>query len=396
MHYHIIAVPMALNLAGLGNVSSAMWQPVAERLRAKLALVEASQLVAAAAPAASAASSLSQAVPTGQMVAAGSSDAVACAPRPPRRRKFSEDEYQQMSHTVLIDLLLQREAHIDDLSRNLRQCKKNISQMKRQKSQMQLQQCRAQNTDAIIFSIDRKNSCELSHLSIRGIMSVSLRRNMGNVSGKDFGAVVMENISGQTVNKCEVVMGGCLTALAQAWHGTMESATVPETADTVDYGIVVAHAYRSDATTSDVHLGAKLHNTELLSAYLLGVKDVVDPRSFSERVFARSSFLETQRVHDASAQGTCELLAKQLSQVGCPPPPRPWDHAGVDLSKAVRVYLYTSDGGSDQQKYKRVVAAQMLHSTPNIMWITCSCVFHIYQLICNTRCRSLTIGRREL
>eukprot|EP00969_Alexandrium_andersonii_P051275 2252658-Alexandrium_andersonii.AAC.1 len=133
-----------------------MWQPVAERLRAKLALAEESQLVVAAA---SSASSSSEAVPTGQMVvAAGGSDAVACAPRQ-RRRKFSEDEYRQMSHAVIVDLLVQRDAHIDDLRRNVRRCQGKISKLKqRRESQMQLQQCRAQNTDAAIFSIDRKNS----------------------------------------------------------------------------------------------------------------------------------------------------------------------------------------------------------------------------------------------
>jgi hypothetical protein len=256
-------------------------------------------------------------------------------------------------------------------------------------------------------------------------MAIAIRRNLGNVGAQDFGALVLMNVSGQTVARYEVDAGTCLTASFKSFHREHELELLSSPPDQNDFNIV-AHSFRSDATTSGVHLGQKLHNTELMSTY---VHDVIgsamsaglpgmprakglstnalmiclpvdlstvltgfggsnskafeghchNPITAGNNTFPdlRKMFCETQRVHDASALGTCALLWKQLRQCGCPVP-------GPELSRSaphtIRMYLYTSDGGSDQIKFKRI-ASRMLFDHPSVFFVAASCQFHIYQLV---------------
>jgi hypothetical protein len=81
---------------------------------------------------------------------------------------------------------------------------------------------------------------------------------------------------------------------------------------------IVAHTFRSDATTSHVHLGHKLHNTELESIYCVDpdTASIMSGVEFAAHLESQSAWCETQRVHDSTALGTCALLFKQLRQVG--------------------------------------------------------------------------------
>ena len=52
----------------------------------------------------------------------------------------------------------------------------------------------------------------------------------------------------------------------------------------------------------------------------------------------------------------------------------------ASAAHTVRLYLYTSDGGSDQMKYKRLMHRMVLDH-PTVWFIPSSCFFHIYQLV---------------
>ena len=61
------------------------------------------------------------------------------------------------------------------------------------------------------FAITRKKKV---HVSPHGVVAIGIRRNLGNVAAKDFGAGILEDISHQTVNRCEVLCGAALNQSA--------------------------------------------------------------------------------------------------------------------------------------------------------------------------------------
>ena len=61
------------------------------------------------------------------------------------------------------------------------------------------------------FAITRKKKVRLLP---QGVVAIGIRRNLGNVAAKDFGAGILEDISHQTVNRCEVLCGAALNQSA--------------------------------------------------------------------------------------------------------------------------------------------------------------------------------------
>ena len=101
---------------------------------------------------------------------------------------------------------------------------------------------------------------------------------------------------------------------------------------------------------------------------------------------SRSGFCDLQVVHGATARDTYALLHKQLTSVGCPHPlfveegadagaPTPTPSGGV-----LRSFIYCSDGGSDQSKYKKLLSLAG-RNHPNVFTVTTSCVLHAQQLV---------------
>ena len=67
----------------------------------------------------------------------------------------------------------------------------------------------------VALRIHRKG---VKKLAIAGIVSVALRRNNSNVSALDFGSVILNEISRQTVTRCEVDFTATLNAASRAAH----------------------------------------------------------------------------------------------------------------------------------------------------------------------------------
>ena len=51
--------------------------------------------------------------------------------------------------------------------------------------------------------------------------------------------------------------------------------------------------------------------------------------------------------------------------------------------KSIRTYLYTSDGGPDQQRYRKAMHSILAHD-PWCFFIDASCDFHMSQLVVKT------------
>lgn len=144
---------------------------------------------------------------------------------------------------------------------------------------------------------------------------------------------------------------------------------------------VATHIFSADATNRAVWMSSKIHGTEVESVYIF------DPRRdvSIDAIEARRGFTDAQRVEDNTTRGTHNLIHKQLVLFGVPT----WQtcveadfeedldtESGV---RSVRSFCYTSDGGPDEEKFKKlllVITKEYLHL---LVWPG-SCFMHSCQL----------------
>lgn len=160
----------------------------------------------------------------------------------------------------------------------------------------------------------------------------------------------------------------------------------------LDHTFVVAHSFSSDATNSGVWRNSKLQGLQLQSAYL------VDHRSlalvpFLSCLFSFESFVDLQKVPNNNTAGAVSaIIWKQLAGVGCPV----WkNYAGMleprggasvataelpGNNRVIRVFLYTSDGGSDQTKFKKILVTDTAPLS-RVLVVVYPCLMHCVQLI---------------
>lgn len=55
-------------------------------------------------------------------------------------------------------------------------------------------------------------------------MALAVRRNLSNIGARDLGAVCLEPVSHQSVNRSEVICASAISAAAQSWHRDIEMA----------------------------------------------------------------------------------------------------------------------------------------------------------------------------
>ena len=137
----------------------------------------------------------------------------------------------------------------------------------------------------------------------------------------------------------------------------------------------------SDATTSEVWQRSKLHSTWVLSTYVLSPAESYAP-------ITRSGFCDLQPVFGTSAKDTFALLEKQLASIACPTPSFA-DEAKTEAqlqrqldmaNGVVRSYIYCSDGGPDQRRYKKLLASALYHNDLTFL-LPVACVLHSNQLV---------------
>ena len=95
----------------------------------------------------------------------------------------------------------------------------------------------------------------------------------------------------------------------------------------------------------------------------------------------KKAFADLQVVSDETAVGTFYLLQRQLESLGCVGVGRePPERFGTS---PIRIYAYTSDGGSDQSKFKKLCGC-LLEDDDSTLFMAFSCYMHCCQLIMKT------------
>eukprot|EP00973_Karenia_brevis_P072738 10102590-Karenia_brevis.AAC.1 len=117
----------------------------------------------------------------------------------------------------------------------------------------------------------------------------------------------MQDISRQTVVRCEIETAACWLGSCVNFHSEMECRldTMPVKLDSTDASVlkypIAAHILRSDATNGTAF---KFHNTELLSVYVFGTPNIFeDGTGLEASSFQFRTFADLQRVNDAT--GDC-------------------------------------------------------------------------------------------
>ena len=204
-----------------------------------------------------------------------------------------------------------------------------------------------------------------SHLTTRARMAASVRVNISSVAAKHFGSATLNDISGNTVCRCERQAGAALISCARSFNADARRAQYS------------CHAFSSDATNSSVWQNAKLQGLYLQTSLVMfespGVPSIESHQSWSD----------VQRVDHGCTGGTLALVRKQLECLGCtawlaaPGPDRAPSESDL---QAIKLWLYTCDGGPDQQGFCRV----LLHDTeglPNALVVTIYCIMHASQVV---------------
>lgn len=270
-------------------------------------------------------------------------------------------------------------------------------------------------------------------LTLRGSLSLGLRRGLSNVAACDMGLVLCENISSQTVLRSEIMLATSHTGYCVLFHAAAHSlladgSRAPGTSndngdllDVVREGIdlhmdgrcsgattaalpcqvpcpvlsavpvrsfqYACHGIRSDATNSNVWHRSKVQNTQVESCYLLrpeAVKGYSSGRVLHSDVFEATNrlvrYTDLQRVTDATGPGAFALIKKQVESLGCPA----WTSLPACDVKAEKVvlhcYCYTSDHGPDQVAVRNAGRVQCADQ-PNVLWVEDDCKPHQLQII---------------
>lgn len=170
-----------------------------------------------------------------------------------------------------------------------------------------------QNDLDAAFQAKRVGTKPKSWLTPQGIVAIALRRNLGNIACSLLGHVILQDLSGCTVSRCEVKCGASLMAHAQAFYQYMQHAfSTKENRGKLKVGI---HCFREDGTNSGIWRKSKLAAMEVESFFTI---DAASLQTACERGHHMRRLADVQRISDGSGRGTVALYFKQMRSIGLP------------------------------------------------------------------------------
>ena len=195
------------------------------------------------------------------------------------------------------------------IQQRVRRLHKDMGNMKDQHKQGLIKIKHGENS---AFHIERKSDKPKSWLTPQGTVAVALRRNIGNVSCALLGHVVLQDLAGCTVSRCEVKTAAALVAHSQMFYEQLQHSF--QIADFPDQCLAI-HAFREDATNSGIWRKSKLSTIEIESFFTTNMSSV-DVAIKNGHTIRRLG--DVQRVADSSGMGTATLCWKQMQSIGCP------------------------------------------------------------------------------
>ena len=205
------------------------------------------------------------------------------------------------------------------------------------------------------------------HFSLKGGFALALRRNIGNVAARTLGATILEDVSHQSVVRYEIEFHGAIVAAHRA-HISDELVACSQSPQQT----LLVHAFRGDATNSNVWRQAKLHGVQCTSTFVHNTSMIDNCSLYMQSKTTYTAWADPQRVEDGTAAAMHGMFRKQLAGLGIrcwPSGDQVADAFAVDDDPAAFVrhikskprpahlslWLITSDGGGDQMKFRKIV-----------------------------------------
>lgn len=248
-------------------------------------------------------------------------------------------------------------------------------------------------------------------LTRQSCIALGIRRNLTNCASKDFGRCLLEDLSGQSVCRYEVLAASSLIAatrraaallpdrLASRSPSANRLAELGEGGQGTPVGpAVVAVSFRGDATNSAIWRKRKL-STLVVEGLVVEEDGAV--------ALDMSVLTDTQVVLHGTSSGFLGMVAKQMRSVGIPIwsdavhlwHERCGEHAprmrgvveslvaqqtAVELNvvpiPSVVAYCATSDCGPDVAKARRSIHTECAFALP-VLFLDCNCLMHQAHLI---------------
>jgi hypothetical protein len=196
----------------------------------------------------------------------------------------AREQYSSLPQAVLVDLLLAR----DDSIRQYREALYTVKRQKRSVEEALAKSTtpRDDNDDPNAeFAIERHGR-KSGWLTKRSGLSLALRRNMTNVAAKDIGAILLDDISHQTVVRHELTASACLIASSRIFHRALDHEVSLRRLDNDADVCIVSMSWCCDATNSNMchNQQSKVHNLRLTSAYQLSHSNCTSADQFFKRL----------------------------------------------------------------------------------------------------------------
>ncbi len=226
-----------------------------------------------------------------------------------------------------------------------------------------------------------------NQLSLKGQLAVGIRRNLSNIAAGDFGKVVLEQMSRQTVIRAEVAAGEATLDQTKRVFDDKREAAALYGADQIE-----VFTATSDATNSAIWQKRKLSTLELSVAFL------TDPHSCVWSWEEAKGLADLLPVEDSTGRGTLAMIVKHMCSLACenildiaednsnvkandPFLLDPdFDPCERENTQPLRIFQYTSDEGSDQKKARSLLFICFRDS--NKVWIIdTSCLHHQGHLV---------------
>jgi hypothetical protein len=256
------------------------------------------------------------------------------------------------------------------------------------------------------FSLERARNGKGKNLSDGGQLAVALRTVLSSASATNIGMGLLEDFYHTTINRHIRFFAACLLQHSRSLsveHKSMleqcAAAAREEGSPCVQLRMV---SFSSDATNSAVLHKSKLHTTEIYTISFPNAEliNAEGKNAFSRYGVETYCLPDVQRVVSGSTESTYSLLKKQVGSLyldlwpeNFPRSDRPedlvdfslgWDREAEQLHASkhipLDIWAYTSDGGSDQAKFKRVANAATMRCLTTLM-IQWPCILHCGALI---------------
>ncbi len=323
-------------------------------------------------------------------------------PSVPRRQ--AEAFYRDLAKEQLVECCLSKDEQLDMYRVKLKQSQRQVA---RRSEQLVRADPKAAPTKDV-FSLERCKKGKGTNLSFGGQLALALRTVLSSASASAVGMSLLEDFYHSTVNRSIKLFAACLLQQSRS-HSVDHKMLMEQTANAaraeggpdclVQLSLV---AFSSDATNSAVLHRSKLHSTEVYTFYFPSAALIqAEGRSaFTTYGIESFSMPDLQRVLSGTAESTYSLLKKQVSWLYLDLWPEEWPKDSsletlvsfswnwaeqarkmrADKVISLKVWAYTSDGGSDQSKFKKVCNCATMASL-NTLFVAWPCILHCGALI---------------